>query len=127
VPLPCWKDLSPEQYRLQIQRLVQKIEADAAAHRDRSGHPPLGPEAIRRQDPRTEPDRTKKSPAPRFHAFRKWVREELYGLYSEFVMAFRTAAERLKAGDRNAPFPIGSFPPHLPFVRELPTRLSTSG
>ena len=26
------------------------------------------------------------------------------------------ASERLKAGDRNAPFPIGCFPPALPFV-----------
>jgi hypothetical protein len=63
VPLPCWKDLPPEQYRLQVQRLVQKIEADAAAHRDRSGHPPLGPEAIRRQDPRTEPQPDEEVPS----------------------------------------------------------------
>ena len=36
--------------------------------------------------------------------------------YSWFVATFRTAAEKLKAGDRNAPFPAGSFPPALPFV-----------
>ena len=27
-----------------------------------------------------------------------------------------TAAEKLRAGDRAAPFPVGSFPPGLPFV-----------
>jgi len=36
--------------------------------------------------------------------------------YSWFVSLFRTAAEKLKAGERNAPFPAGSFPPGLPFV-----------
>jgi hypothetical protein len=32
----------------------------------------------------------------------------------------RDAAEQLKAGDRSARFPMGSFPPGLPFVRALP-------
>jgi hypothetical protein len=42
---------------------------------------------------------------------------EMYGL---FLAAFRDAAELLKAGDRSAKFPAGSFPPGLPFVRALP-------
>jgi hypothetical protein len=33
-----------------------------------------------------------------------------------FVVAFREATEKLKAGNRNAAFPIGCFPPRLPFV-----------
>jgi len=116
-PLPCWNHLSPEQYRGQIEPLVRSVEAEAEAQRERSGKQPLGAEAILRQDPTAEPKRTKKSPAPRFHAFSRAVREELNRLYSEFVAAFRAAAERLKSGDRHAVFPIGSFPPHLPFVR----------
>jgi hypothetical protein len=44
---------------------------------------------------------------------------EAYGL---FLTAFRDAAELLKAGDRMASFPKGSFPPGLPFVRALPAR-----
>jgi hypothetical protein len=32
------------------------------------------------------------------------------------VAAFREAADKLRAGDRNAAFPIGSFPPRLPYV-----------
>jgi REP element-mobilizing transposase RayT len=115
--LPCWKDLSPEQYRGQIAGLVQSVEAAAASERTESGKQPLGREAILRQEPTAEPEDTKKSPAPRFHAFRARVRQELYSLYAEFVTAFRTAAEKLKSGDRTAAFPIGSFPPHLPFVR----------
>ncbi len=126
-PLPCWKHLSAEQYRHQIECMVQEIEIAAGAQRERSGRQPLGPEAIRRQDPRTEPVRTKKSPAPRFHAFYKGARQELHRLYFEFVAAFREAAGKLKAGDRHARFPIGSFPPHLPFVRAFPAVFPAPG
>ena len=93
VPLPCWKHLSSKQYRHQIESMVQEIENTASAQRERSGKQPLGPDAIRRQDPRTEPSRTKKSPAPRFHAFHKEARQELHRLYLEFVAAFREAAD----------------------------------
>jgi hypothetical protein len=126
-PLPCWEDLSPEQYRHQIECMVREIEDTAGAQRKRSGQQPLGPDAIRLQDPRTHPNRTKKSPAPRFHAFRKGARQELHRLYFEFVAAFREAAGRLKSGDRNARFPIGSFPPHLPFVRAFPAAFLAPG
>src|SRR5829696_6042387 len=119
VPLPCWKDLSPEAYRARIAGLVEKIEADAAALREQTGREPLGARAILRQDPKTEPNWTKKSPAPRFHAFSQRVRRELYEAYALFVSAFRIVADKLKAGDRKASFPTGSFPPHLPFVRGL--------
>jgi hypothetical protein len=44
------------------------------------------------------------------------VRRELWEAYRLFVDAFRRAAEKLRAGDRNAEFPLGSFPPGLPFV-----------
>ncbi len=115
-PLPCWSHLPPEAYRARIAKLIDQIEADAAAQREASGRKPLGAEAILRQDPRTEPNRTKKSPAPRFHAVRKWVREELYQTYTLFVQAYREAAELLRMGHRNAVFPRGCFPPPLPFV-----------
>ncbi len=107
--------------------MIQEIEDTAGTQRERSGKPPLGADAIRRQDPRTEPNRTKKSPAPRFHAFCKGARQEFYRLYFEFVAAFREAADRLKSGDRHARFPIGSFPPHLPFVRAFPTAFLAPG
>jgi hypothetical protein len=37
-------------------------------------------------------------------------------MYALFVAAYREAAEKLRKGDRTACFPIGSFPPALPFV-----------
>ena len=67
------------------------------------------------QDPRSEPRRTKRSPAPRFHASER-MRKVLYAAYREFVDAYRRAAAKLRAGNRDAPFPPGSFPPALPFV-----------
>jgi REP element-mobilizing transposase RayT len=127
VPLPCWKDLSAEMYRARIARMVEEIETEAAAQREQTGRKSLGVHAILRQDPRTEPNETKKSPAPRFHAFRKRIREELYEAYAWFVSAFRDAAEKLKAGDRTASFPLGSFPPRLPFVQGLTAAVVASG
>ncbi|MFY9820716.1 MAG: hypothetical protein WAM82_05000 [Thermoanaerobaculia bacterium] len=44
------------------------------------------------------------------------IRRELYEAYRWFVAAYRTAAEKLGAGDPTARFPAGSFPPALPFV-----------
>jgi REP element-mobilizing transposase RayT len=115
-PLPCWKHLSPKAYQARIASLIQQIEEDATAQREARCRQPLGAGAILRQEPRTEPNRTKKSPAPRFHAVRKWVRKELYQTYTLFVQAYREAAELLRLGNRNASFPSGCFPPPQPFV-----------
>ena len=68
------------------------------------------------QSPDTIPPRSKKSPAPLFLAASKRVRDELRNAYYSFLAAFREAADELKAGNRNALFPEGSFPPAMPFV-----------
>ncbi len=60
--------------------------------------------------------KSKKSPAPLFHATSKLVRRELYEMYAWFLGAFREASEKLRRGDRTVQFPAGSFPPALPFV-----------
>jgi REP element-mobilizing transposase RayT len=115
-PLPCWRHLSKEQRRRLVTALVEEIEAEAAAHRERTGIKPPGPAAILTQNPHRQPLKSKKSPAPAFHAASQAVRRELRGLYYEFVAAYREAAEKLRAGNRQASFPVGSFPPALPFV-----------
>jgi hypothetical protein len=125
--LPCWEHLSAEAYRARIAELIGQIEADAAAKREQTGIAPLGRERILRQHPHRRPNQTRKSPAPLFHAFTKRARRELYEAYAWFVAAFREAAEKLREGDRNARFPAGSFPPHLPFVRDLPLVLLPAG
>lgn len=100
--------------------MIKKIEAEAKAERERTGRSPMGAEAIRRQSPFSSPATPRKaSPAPLFHAQGEdFIR--LRHAYRVFKAAFRQAAEILKAGDTKAPFPVGSFPPGLPFVRERP-------
>ena len=51
-----------------------------------------------------------------FLAASKSMGRTLYEAYAWFVAAFRAAAEKLRTGDRDAPFPRGSFPLALPFV-----------
>jgi hypothetical protein len=77
---------------------------------------PLGSASVRAQTPETRPKKIKKSPAPFCHALRKKVGRPLWEAYGYFVAAYREAAEKLRAGDRNAEFPPGSFLPRLPFV-----------
>jgi len=116
-PLPCWRHLSPEQYQARIAGLVEHITLQAGVQRKKTGIQPLGPDAILAQHPFGQPQKTKRSFAPRCHAFRKEIRKAMYEAYAGFVAAFREAAEKLRGGDRMARFPEGSFPPGLPFVR----------
>ena len=115
-PLPCWEHLSPEAYRQRVASLALEIEEDAAAARKRTGAEPLGAAAILAQDPVSRPKKIKKSPAPLFHAASKVMRHYLYEGFAWFVEAYRTAAEKLQRGDPTARFPLGSFPPAMPFV-----------
>jgi REP element-mobilizing transposase RayT len=114
VPLPCWRHLSTDEFRRRIAALIAEIVEEGAARRQ--GAEPLGVEAILRQDPHSSAARPKKSPAPGFHAATRAVRRELYQAYAWFTTAFREASEKFRAGDRSARFPLGSFPPALPFV-----------
>jgi|SRR6185312_1949767 len=115
-PIPCWAHLTPNHYRARVAALVESIEKDAALRRRQSNGAVLGVEAILAKDPLHRPAKLARSPAPLLHAISKAARRAFYEGFSWFVSAFRTAAERLRAGDRNVPFPAGSFPPALPFV-----------
>ena len=96
--------------------LVEDIESEVAARRKRTGAKPLGVAAVLAQNPLQRPRKTKKSPAPAFHAASKAVRFVLRDAYTWFVAAYRVAAEKLRAGIRDVVFPRGSFPPPMPFV-----------
>jgi REP element-mobilizing transposase RayT len=115
-PLPCWRHLDPESYHSRIAELVREINSRARQEREKKNIRPLGPKAVLAQKPFDRPENPKKSPAPLFHAAKREVRKALWEAYGWFLAAFREAAERLRHGDRNARFPVGSFPPHLPFV-----------
>ncbi|HEY0556666.1 MAG TPA: transposase [Thermoanaerobaculia bacterium] len=115
-PIPCWAHLSDDRYRERIESLVDQIDTEAARARRQSGASVLGAKAILAQDPLTRPDSVARSPAPLVHAATKAARKMFYGIYAEFVSAFRAAAEALRHGRRDVSFPAGSFPPALPFV-----------
>lgn len=116
-PLPCWRHLPSSEIRRRVEDLLMEIEAAVAI--ERQGKKPLGADVILRQDPHEAPARPKRSPAPGFHAVTQSVRAELREAYRQFVTAFRAAAEKLRAGDRSVSFPLGCFPPALPFVEAL--------
>jgi hypothetical protein len=125
-PLPCWNDLSQETWRGRALGLIHEIEEETAAHLASTGSQPLGAAAILSKDPHHRPETQKRSPAPLFHAFSAAARRELWEAYRVFVGAFRQAADKLKAGNRDAVFPLGSFPPALPFVGGEPSGISSS-
>lgn len=115
-PLPCWKHLASEVWRGRALSLIHQIIEETAARRAKTRDRPAGAAAILSRHPHYRPKKPKRSPAPMFHALSAVVRRELWEAYRLFVAAFQQAAEKLRAGDRNAAFPRGSFPPALPYV-----------
>jgi hypothetical protein len=70
--------ISPEEKRWKlVADLIAEIEAEAAVRRLRTGSQVLGASAVRGQHPFDRPKKSKKSPAPWFHAASKAVRQEL--------------------------------------------------
>ncbi len=97
--------------------MVEHIEKQAERRIPATGLWPVGIEALRHGNPHERPARSKKSPAPLFHAGSKAVRRAMHDGYRLFVEAYRHAASRLGGGDRSVRFPEGCFPPRIPFVR----------
>lgn len=114
-PLPCWRRLAGHRIRFLVRELVEDIEREGQRREHQTGQPPLGQGGVLRQDPRHEPNRLKKGPAPLVHAASRVSREALRGAYRVFLAAYRRAAERLGSGALDVLFPEGAFPPALPF------------
>ncbi|HSL83226.1 MAG TPA: transposase [Thermoanaerobaculia bacterium] len=112
-PLPCWRDLPRDAYRARVAELVAEVEAEGTRLAEEKGEP-LGRDRVQRQQPHERPMSSKHSPAPFVHAACRAVRLAFLEAYRLFVVAFRGAADRLRAGDRFAVFPDGAFPPPLP-------------
>ena len=114
-PLPCWKDLPPEEYRARVAELVREIEEETRQRFREQGRSPMGRKRILRQNPHDKPMNSSRSPAPRFHAATAAVRKGLELAFYEFRVWYRRAADELNAGKKNVEFPPGCFPPGLPF------------
>ncbi len=115
-PLPCWAHLDPGSRRDEALAIIRNIEQETAAKHAEQGTTPLGAEAVLARNPHYFPAKLKKSPQPYFHAFRKKVQQQMRESLLLILAAYFEAAERLKAGDRDAVFPENTFPPGLPFV-----------
>lgn len=114
-PLPCWRHEQRATIEGYIAEMRSAIEDHAASGRRQRGVKIKGTKAMRRVRPHDRPARSKRSPAPAFHAVSRRARRAFAEAYRWFVEAFRAAAACLRAGEP-AHFPPGSFPPALPFV-----------
>jgi hypothetical protein len=94
--------------------MIEEIELDGRQREEETGMPPLGRDAICRQDPHHEPNQKKKAPAPLVHAVAPEVRRALRRAYFSFLAAYRHASQLFRSGLREVEFPEGAFPPALP-------------
>lgn len=115
-PLPCWEHLPDVDWRQAVADLVDDIDRQGAAERLLTGKSSLGVEAVLAQDPFGRPENVERSPQPRFHAVARQVLESMVEIWRQVLRAYYSASEALRAGDRMAVFPEGTFPPALPFV-----------
>ncbi len=115
-PLPCWRHLSAEAYRVRVAEMVDDIERETRARHRQAATVPKGAEWVRRRHPHERPMPGHRSPRPRFHAFARKIREQMVAAYREFLAEYRIAAERLAGGDVGVAFPENCFPPPLPFA-----------
>jgi hypothetical protein len=117
-PLPGLQHLSPDQRQAEIRHILAKIKAKAAAETKEKGRTPMTVEQILAQDPHSKPTSTDRSPAPFVHATHDSTEQEFRVAYRAFVDAFRAGALRLRERAREIRdmFPLGAFPPQLPFA-----------
>jgi hypothetical protein len=116
-PLPCLLDLTEDERQAHYRRVVGEVQAKAEAENKEKGRTPMTVEQILAQDPHSKPATTDRSPAPCVHATDDSTDQEFRVAYRAFVDAFRAGALRLRdrAKEIREMFPIGAFPPQLPF------------
>jgi len=100
-------------------RAIQSLYTDSGdigGSSQRSGARILGVKAILALDPQTRPTSIARSPAPLVHAATKAARKLFYEIYAEFLERLPGGCRPTPAGSPRCAFPVGSFPPRLPFV-----------
>lgn len=115
-PIPCWQNLDADEIHERLTQMVSDIERKHHASRVETGSGVTGARAVLRRDPHARPARSKRAPAPRFHAKTREAWLALRESVQIFAEEFRAATDLLNAGDPEPRFPPGSFPPNLPYV-----------
>ncbi len=114
-PLPCWQHLQGSEYRDHITEMITSIETEAFQRKTCEATTALGERGTRPLVPRATPRTIKRTPIPLVHAASRAVRRAFQEAYRLFVLAYRIAAEQLRASNSQASFPAGCFPPALAF------------
>ena len=114
-PIPSWQHLTEHQAATKLRKLLASIAEDTQQAFNAANDTPMGAQAILEQQPHARPERSKRSPAPRFHACRGYMRRRLEYAYLDFFYGYRTAVKRLRAGKKPL-WPPGVFLPSSQFV-----------
>ena len=115
-PLPCWAHLEKSVVVKAVRMLVDDIVETAKLQR--GDVPVLGAAKVLSQDPWYRPGKVKRSYAPPCHAATRKARRDLLRELREFADAYLKASAELREGGL-AHFPVGCFPPGLPYVSEV--------
>ena len=115
-PLPCWAHLEKSVVTRAVGMLVDDIVETAKL--ERGDLPVLGAARVLSQDPWHQPGKVKRSYAPPCHAASRRSRRDLLLELREFADAYLKASADLREGSV-AHFPVGCFPPGLPYVSEV--------
>ena len=124
-PVQSMTHVSAEDYRRFILEIVQEVEGETAAMHRAAGTSPLGADWVLSQDPHYRPVKEpERRPRPWCHALDPEIRKAIKEALLFIALKYREAADRLKGGDRQARFPVFTFPPGLPFVTPSPESLA---
>ncbi|MGE0641437.1 MAG: transposase [Thermoanaerobaculia bacterium] len=119
-PLPCWRDVSCEEYRRRMRELVRGVEQENERRMCDLEREPMGVERLARQNPHDTPARSRRSFAPFVHAATAATRRKFRSAYRAFYNAYSQASAKHRARpgcrDRFELFPENSFPPPGPFL-----------
>jgi hypothetical protein len=122
-PLPAFREMPQEEYREKVAAEVRRIEDEYAREHQRKNDSVAGIGKILSLDPYQRPTRKppKDDPAPPFHVSDdKLVRGPLLSELSGYLERFQDAAAKLRkrggALSARHDFPLGSYPPALPYV-----------
>ena len=119
-PLPSLAHLAARDYRQLMLEIVREIEDETLQRHRENDTVPLGVDAIMSRHPHHRPERKPSTPRPWFHAISREAREAMRSALLWIVAAYRVASERYRAGEYDAVFPEGTFPPARPFIFPCP-------
>jgi len=120
VPLPCWRHLSPDEYRNRVTEIVDEIERETLERHKEENTAPRGITHVLTQDPHHRPNSVKSSPAPWIHARTREARDAYRRAYAWFLAEYQEASRKFRNGQLEVEFPPNCFlprPPNSPRAR----------